>query len=163
MKGALVATETAPAGEATPKTPASSTSDPGAPEHVVEPTETTNPEERPTEPKTYDEAYVAKLREEAATHRVRAKRAEDAETRLRTLAVEQAARGVMADPADLTWDAETMTDEDGWPDVEKITAAATDLVERRPHLGRPAGEVGQGRHSDIEDLPSLSAMLRAGA
>jgi hypothetical protein len=114
------------------------------------------------EPKTYDEAYVSKLREEAAANRVRAKRAEEAETRLRTLAVEAAVRGVLQDPTDLAW-SEEYADDDGWPDDVRIREAAEELAQRKPHLGRPGGDVGQGRHSDDQERVSLVGLLKAGA
>lgn len=135
------------------------TDDPGA--SVGEPGASGgHPEDEPG--KTYDAAYVAKLREEAAVHRVRAKRAEDAEAKLRELAIAAAARDVLTDASDLPW-SDTMADEDGWPDAAKITAAARELTERKPHLGRPVGDVGQGRHSDPDDQVNLAGLLRAGA
>lgn len=114
------------------------------------------------EPKTYDEAYVKTLRDEAAANRVKAKRAEDAETRLRELAITQAVQGILTDPTDLGWSDE-YADENGWPDADKIRTAAEGLVERKPHLARPSGDVGQGRHSEPDDAVSLVGMLKAGA
>jgi hypothetical protein len=114
------------------------------------------------EPKTYDEAYVRQLRDEAAANRVKAKRTEEAETRLRDLAVAQAVQGILTDPTDLGWSDE-YADEHGWPDADKIRAAAEELVDRKPHLGRPSGDVGQGRHSEQDDGVSLTGLLRAGA
>lgn len=114
------------------------------------------------EPRTYDEEYVKGLRDEAAAHRVKAKRAEAAEDRLRTLATEAAARGILADPTDLPWSPE-YEDEEGWPDAAKIAAAAEELATRKPHLARPRGDVGQGRHSDDHDAVSLVGLLKAGA
>jgi hypothetical protein len=114
------------------------------------------------EQETFPRAYVVRLREEAAEHRTRAKRAEEAETRLRAAAVGQAAAGVLTDPTDLAW-SEDLADEAGWPDPVRIRAAAEALVERKPYLGRPTGDVGQGRHSDQDDAVSLVSMLRAGA
>lgn len=114
------------------------------------------------DPETFDREYVTKLRDEAAANRVKAKRAEDAETRLREVAIAQAVQGILTDPTDLGW-AEEYADDDGWPDPEKIRAAAEGLVDRKPHLGRPTGDVGQGRHSDRDDSVSLTGLLRAGA
>lgn len=114
------------------------------------------------EPKTYDEAYVKNLRDEAAANRVKAKRAEDAETRLRDLAIAQAVQGILTDPTDLGW-ADEYADENGWPDADKIKAAAEELIGRKPHLGRPSGDIGQGRHTDRADTMSLTGLLRAGA
>lgn len=114
------------------------------------------------EPKTYDEAYVKQLREEAAANRVKAKRTDDAVDRLRALAIVQASSGVLTDPTDLAW-ADDFADDDGWPDAEKIKAAAEELVTRKPHLARPSGDVGQGRHSDQDDTVNLAELLKAGA
>ena len=114
------------------------------------------------EPKTYDETYVKTLRDEAAANRVKAKRAEDAETRLHELAIADAVRGILTSPDDMGWDP-SFADDEGWPSADKIRAAAEELVNRKPHLGRPSGDVGQGRHSEQDDTVSLSAMLRAGA
>ncbi|MBS45604.1 MAG: hypothetical protein CMH83_21020 [Nocardioides sp.] len=111
---------------------------------------------------TFSREYVEKLRSENAEQRTKAKRAEDAETRLRDLAVAAAVRGILTDPTDLGWSDE-YADEDGWPDAEKITAAAEALVERKPHLARPSGDVGQGRHSDTDEPVSLVGLLQAGA
>lgn len=113
-------------------------------------------------PKVYDEDYVKTLRDEAAANRVKAKRTEEAERRLRDLAVADAVRGILTEPTDLGW-AEEYADEHGWPDPAKIRAAAEELVDRKPHLGRPAGEVGQGRHSDQDDVVSLASLLGAHA
>jgi hypothetical protein len=114
------------------------------------------------DPKTYDEAYVKQLRDEAAANRVKAKRTDDAEGRLRTLAITDGTRGILTDPTDLQW-SDDLTDDDGWPDPTKISAAAEELVSRKPHLGRPSGDIGQGRHSEQDDAVSLTGLLKAGA
>lgn len=113
-------------------------------------------------PKTYDEAYVKTLRDEAAANRVKAKRTEEAETRLRELAIAQAVSGILTDSTDLGW-SDDYADENGWPDADKIRTAAEELVDRKPHLGRPTGDVGQGRHTEQDDSVSLTGLLRAGA
>lgn len=115
-----------------------------------------------TEQETFPREYVEKLREEAAAHRTKAKRAEDAETLLRTLAIADATRGLLTDPTDLQW-SDDLAGDDGWPAPEKITAAAEALVSTKPHLGRPSGDIGQGRHSETDDGVSLAALLKAGA
>lgn len=114
------------------------------------------------EPKSYDEAYVKTLRDEAAANRVKAKRAESAESRLRELAIAQAVSGILTSPDDLGWSDE-YADEEGWPDADKIKAAAEELVSRKPYLGRPSGDIGQGRHSEPDDGVSLVGLLQAGA
>lgn len=139
--------------------------DPGA---STEPTETppvepvVNAGDVSGEPKTYDETYVQNLRDEAASHRVKAKRSADAETRLHELAIAQAVAGILTSSDDLVWSDE-YTDEAGWPDEAKIIQAAEDLVARKPYLGRPRGDVGQGQQSDTLPSVSLSGLLRAGA
>ena len=153
MKGSAVADEAPPTGETTPET---------SPTAGDAPEQSGDDRGGDQEPETFDRAYVQKLRDEAAANRVKAKRADEAETRLRTLSVEAATRGVLQDPTDLAW-SDDLNDEDGWPDHDKIRAAAEALAEKKPHLGRPAGDVGQGRHSEDEDTVSLSGLLRAGA
>jgi hypothetical protein len=113
------------------------------------------------ESETFDREYVQRLRDEAATQRIRAKRADEAEARLRVLTIEAATRGVLTDPTDLPW-SEQHADDDGWPDADKIRAAAEELVGRKPHLARPSGDVGQGRHTE-EETVSLAGLLRVGA
>jgi hypothetical protein len=125
-------------------------------------TQGTMPDDDQGDPKTYDETYVRQLREEAASNRVKAKRLDDAETRLRAMVISDTARNLLADPSDLPW-SEGMADADGWPDPALIAAAANDLVAKKPHLGLPAGAVGQGHHSDADDTVSLTGMLRARA
>lgn len=118
-----------------------------------------------TDPQTFDAEYVRGLREEAAAHRVRAseaeQRAEAAVARLRSLAIRDATRDVLADPADLPW-TDDLADEEGWPDPERITAAATALIETKPHYGRVSGDVGQGYRSQQQPI-SLAEALRMGA
>lgn len=111
------------------------------------------------EPETFPRAYVEELREEAAGHRVKAQRADELSRRL-TVAY-AAATGRLADPSDLAYSDELL-DDDGMPDQEKIAAAIDALVSRKPHLGRPSGDIGQGFRG--EEAPvSLAALLRAGA
>lgn len=148
-------TENTEQGVTTGKTSAS-------PEQPVGPSVEDGTEKEGTEPKTYDEEYVKNLRDEAAAHRVKAKRAEEAETRLHELAIADAVRGILTSPDDLGWSDE-YADEDGWPDPKKIRAAAEDLVGRKPYLARPTGDVGQGRHDEPDESVSLSTMLAAGA
>lgn len=149
-----MATEDGKQGESAGKTPTSLGGEGGTPGEAAGGDQ--------VEPKSYDEAYVKTLRDEAAANRVKAKRVEETETRLRSLAVADAVRGVLQDPADLPW-SDDLADDDGWPDPDKITAAAEQLVAAKPHLARPAGDIGQGRHSEHDDTVSLSSLLRAGA
>jgi len=132
-------------------------------EVVTEPSDPPEPREKEDgdEAKVYPEAYVKELRDEAAAARVRAKRVDAAEDKLRAAAIATATAGILTDPTDLTWSAE-LADEDGWPDAEKITTAARELVEAKPHLGRPSGDVGQGQRGDDHDHVSLTDLLRSG-
>lgn len=117
-----------------------------------------------TEPDTFPRAYVEQLRKEAAEHRTGRTAAEErsdaAMSRLRLAAIHSATREVLADPTDLPWDA-TMADDEGWPDAEKITAAATALVEAKPHLGRVRGDVGQGYRGGDQSVSLVEALRGA--
>jgi hypothetical protein len=63
------------------------------------------------------------------------------------LRAEVVADGRLADPADLLEGADTaaLLGDDGAPDPEKVKAAVTELLGRKPHYAkRISGEVGQG-------------------
>lgn len=119
-------------------------------------------EETEQEPDTFPREYVENLRREAAEHRTgrtaAEERSEAALSRLRLAAIHSATRDVLADPTDLQW-SDDMTDEEGWPDAEKISAAASALVEAKPHLGRVRGDVGQGFRGGEQGV-SLAEALR---
>jgi hypothetical protein len=57
-----------------------------------------------------------------------------------------------------------LTDDDGLPDVERITEAVKALVARKPHLARrrPTGDVGQGARPETPPT-SLVELLRGTA
>lgn len=107
------------------------------------------------EPETFPREYVEKLRQEAAEHRVRAKRADELAAALWNARV--AATGRMADPTDLP-----MPDDADPLDVEVVGAAVDELLARKPHLAsrRPMGSVGQGVTAPSGDV-DLAGMLRA--
>ena len=113
------------------------------------------------EPETFDREYVQKLRDEAARHRVKAKRADALAASLVT--AQAALTGKLADPTDLPFD-EALLDEDGYVDESKVQAAVDELVKRKPHLAarRPRGDVGQGARPEVDDI-GLGALLRRGA
>lgn len=111
---------------------------------------------------TFPRDYVEKLRKESADYRTRAQRAEEAEKRLHDLAVAQAVSGILVRADELHW-REEFADADGWPDHDKIRAAAEELVAQRPYLGRPSGDVGQGRHDDEKAAASLMGFIRQSA
>ncbi len=120
------------------------------------PDEGTTPDE--AAPETFDRAYVQKLREEAAGHRVKAKRADALAARLVT--AQAALTGKLADPTDLPYE-DGLLDEDGLPDEGRVRAAVDALLERKPHLAarRVVGDVGQGARPS-EPAFSLVGLLR---
>ncbi len=110
---------------------------------------------------TFDREYVQRLRDEAAGHRVKAKRTDALNARLAT--AQAALTGKLADPTDLPF-TDDLLDDDGLVDEDKVHAAVDDLIKRKPHLAarRPTGNVGQGARPETEDV-GLEALLRRGA
>ncbi len=86
---------------------------------------------------------VQKLRDEAAGHRVRAKRADALAARLVT--AQAALTGKLADPTDLPFN-DDLLDDDGLVDEAEVQAAVDGLIKRKPHLAarRPVGDIGKG-------------------
>ena len=119
-------------------------------------TETPTEEAEPEDGETFTAEYVAKLRDESAKYRTRAKDRDDLAERLHTSLV--AATGRLADPSDLTFD------NDHLGDADALTTALDDLLTRKPHLGsrKPSGDIGQGATGSPEAV-DLAAMLRARA
>ncbi|MDP9429961.1 MAG: hypothetical protein M3P31_00270 [Actinomycetota bacterium] len=115
----------------------------------------------PAETEVFDREYVQKLRDEAAGHRVRAKRTDALNARLAT--AQAALTGKLADPTDLPF-TDDLLDDDGLVDEAKVHAAVDDLIKRKPHLAarRPTGNVGQGARPELPEI-GLAAMLRRGA
>jgi hypothetical protein len=100
-------------------------------------------------PETFPREYVEQLRKENADRRKRAEELEGRNAKLVAglLRAEVVADGRLADPADLldTTDATGLLGDDGAPDPEKVKAAVTDLLGRKPHYARRiSGDVGQG-------------------
>jgi hypothetical protein len=98
---------------------------------------------------TFPREYVEQLRRENADRRKRAEELEGRNARLVAglLRAEVVADGRLADPADLLEgaDAAALVGEDGAPDPEKVKAAVTELLGRKPHYAkRISGDVGQG-------------------
>ena len=110
---------------------------------------------------SFGREYVHELREKAAAARVKAKRGDAAEDRLRAAIITATTSSLLADPTDLPWTAD-LADDDGWPDPDKIETAARELVEAKPHLGRVGGDVGQGQRGDDHDAVSLTDLLKSG-
>lgn len=71
-----------------------------------------------------------------------------------------ATSGILTDSTDLPPEGDYL-DEDGFPDVEKVTEAAKALVEAKPHLGdkRPSQPVEQGPRSESAHV-NLAGMVR---
>ena len=92
------------------------------------------------EPETFDREYVQKLRDEAAGHRVKAKRADALAASLVT--AQAALTGKLADPTDLPFD-EALLDEDGYVDESKVQAADAAVKKL---------SVGVSREQVLEDL-----------
>jgi len=152
-------TETAPVGTEDPQ--AGDRTDPaGTP--PVDPVVNAGDASGTEEPETFSREYVQQLRTENAAARVRATHGDEAITRLRELAIESAVSAILMSPDDLSW-SDDLADDSGFPDHDKILAAAEALIARKPHLARPRGDVGQGQRSDALPPVSLSGLLRAGA
>ena len=109
------------------------------------------------QPETFTRVYVQRLRDEAAKHRIKAKRADDLARELFTSRV--AALGRLADPTDLVYD-EVLFD----ADAPALEAAVDELIARKPHLAnrRPSGDVDQGAREQGQTV-DLAGMLRARA
>jgi len=91
---------------------------------------------------TFSREYVEQLRGEAAEHRTKAR---DAEARTEAVsrelfAAKVAATGRLADPTDLPYSAEALTDSD------VMNKQIDDLLAAKPHFGNrtPTGNVGVG-------------------
>lgn len=101
------------------------------------------------EPDAFPRAYVEQLRKENADRRKRAEELEGRNAKLvgRLLRAEVEADGRLADPADLLDGADqaALLDDDGAVDPEKVKAAVTELLGRKPHYAkRISSDVGQG-------------------
>ena len=131
-------------------------------------TETTEPNAAPEstvdEPKTFDAEYVAKLRQEAAEARTKAKEASERGDTLSELllsrSIEQATAGILIDPADLPRSGDYFNN-DGSPDLTKIKTAAEELATAKPYLSRPRGSVSQGARESSPTPASLGDLIRA--
>ena len=101
------------------------------------------------EPGTFPRQYVEQLRKENADRRKRAEELEGRNAKLVAglLRAEVVADGRLADPADLLDDADAtvLLGDDDAPDSEKVKAAVSELLGRKPHYAkRISGDVGQG-------------------
>jgi hypothetical protein len=101
------------------------------------------------EPATFPREYVEQPRKENAERRKRAEELEGRTKRLTAGLLVAAVRedGRLADPSDLLDGADdaALLDDDGAPDPEKVKAAVSELLARKPHYAkRISGDVGQG-------------------
>lgn len=96
---------------------------------------------------------MLQLRDENAKYRQRARNADRLGQRLHTELVR--ATGRLADPTDLVYDEQHLTD------VGALAAAIDDLLARKPHLAsrKPVGEIGQGASASAGTV-DLAGMLR---
>lgn len=108
------------------------------------------------EPETFPREYVQQLRQEAADARVKVKDRDDLAARLHTALT--AATGRLADPTDLPFHEDHLTDETA------LATAVDELLTRKPHLAarRIVGDVGQGATKGATDV-DLAGMLRRAA
>ena len=113
-------------------------------------------EQAPEEPKTFDEKYVSKLRDESARYRQRAQRADQLAQRLHAALV--TGTGLLQDPSDLPYD------ESHLDDPEALTAAIEALLATKPHLAnrKPSGFIPQGATGAPSSL-GLAGILRSNA
>ena len=110
-------------------------------------------------PETFGADYVRQLREESAAHRVKAKRIDDANTRL--VAAYAAADGRLVDVDALAY-SDDLTGDDGLVEREKVADAIAKLVEAKPYLAsrRPTTPLPQGVREDVPTVPGLFDLIR---
>lgn len=132
--------ETTEAGEAGDETP----------EVEAHETEVEAPEV-PETPEPLGEKEAKQLRAESAERRVQntalQEKVDAQAARLLDATIKSATEGVLADPSDLLIfvEKDELLDDDGFPDAEKVKAAAEALVEKKSHLApRRAIDIGQG-------------------
>lgn len=108
---------------------------------------------------TFGADYVAKLREESAAHRVKAKKVDDANSRL--VAAYAAADGRLVDVDALTY-TDALLDDDGLVDKSKVADAIAALVEAKPYLASrtPTTTLPQGVRQDAPAAPGLFDLIR---
>lgn len=133
----------------------------GTEEEPQQPEDTTEPEQTEEEP-----SELAKVRAEAARHRVAAREATEAleamTARYRAAVVAQGGSEALADPGVLPWDDSWIT-EDGSADLDAIRAAATDYAQQHPHAAKVRGDIGAGFRGHESGGVDIAQMLRAGA
>lgn len=111
------------------------------------------------EPQTFSADYVKQLREEAAAHRVKAKRTDEANERMvRTIAQMD---GRLHDAGDVAL-SDDMLDESGIVDPDRVRESIAALIEAKPHLAKPriTTPMPMGVRQDVEPPPSLFSLVR---
>lgn len=111
------------------------------------------------EPDTFSADYVKQLREEAAAHRVKAKRTDEANERMVRAVAQMDGRLVNADEVTLT---DAMLDDDGIADPDKVRAVIGELIAAKPYLAKrtPTTPLPMGVRQEIEPPPSLFSLVR---
>lgn len=111
------------------------------------------------EPDTFSADYVKQLREEAAAHRVKAKRTDEANERMVRAVAQMDGRLVNADEVTLT---DAMLDGDGIADPDKVRAVIGELIAAKPYLAKrtPTTPLPMGVRQEIEPPPSLFSLVR---
>jgi len=119
-------------------------------------TESEDTEDQADDAEVFPRAYVEELRRENHQYRQRAQQADELAQRLHTELVR--ATGRLADPTDLPFDADHLTD------TEKLFTAVDNLLASKPHLAtrKPAGDIGQGPIQSAAGV-DLAAILRGRA
>jgi hypothetical protein len=111
------------------------------------------------EAETFSAEYVKTLREEAASHRVKAKRTDEANVRLLQALAQADGRLIEAGELAFTSD---LIDDDGIVDGAKVTAAIDALIAMKPYLAsrRPTMTIAQGVQTQVPETPGLFALIR---
>lgn len=140
-----------PAEPVEPPAPADDTAPPSEPQEAASGAE--------DDPATFSREYVAKLRQEAAEARVKAKRTDDANARL--LAAYVAGTGRIVDP-DAVALSDDLIGDDGLVDREKVAAKVDALVAAKPYLASrtPTSPIPQGALPEEPEPVGLFARLR---
>ena len=111
------------------------------------------------EPETFSAEYVKTLREEAAAHRVKAKRTDEANARLVQALAK--ADGRLIESSELIFSDE-LIDDQGIVSDDKVRAAIDSLIQAKPYLAsrRPSTPMVQGVQLQVPDTPGLFTLIR---
>ena len=110
-------------------------------------------------PDTFTADYVRELREESAAHRIKAKRIDDANTRL--VAAYAAADGRLVD-VDALVGSQDLVGDDGLVDRDRVAAAIGDLITAKPYLAsrKPTTPLPQGVRDDVPQTLGIFDYIR---